>query len=193
MKKLNLIIAAACAVLAMQACKNHSKAGATDSTTTTTTDVTKTDSTSGIVKVDTGDAAFAAKAAAGGMTEIALSKVAAQQATSQKIKDFAGMMVTDHSAAGDKLAAIAKAKGIALPTSLDSDTQNMISDMSKKTGKDFDKAYVDKMVKDHEATLDAFKKEQTMVKDTALKAFITGTIPVVQKHLEAIKAIKSGM
>jgi putative membrane protein len=192
MKKLNLIIAAACAVLAMQACKNNSKAGSGDSTTTTTTDVTATDSTK-IAKVDTGDAAFAAKAATGGMTEIALSIVAAQQATSQKIKDFANMMVTDHSAAGDKLGAIAKAKGIALPMSLDSATQNMISDMSKKTGKDFDKAYVDKMVKDHEATLDMFKKEQTMVKDTALKGFITNTIPVVQKHLEAIKAIKSGM
>jgi putative membrane protein len=191
MKKLNLIIAAACAVLAMQACKNHSKAGSSDSTSTTVSDVT-TDSTK-IAAVDTGDASFAVKAAVGGMTEIAISKVAAQQATTQKLKDFANMMVTDHNAAGDKLSAIAKAKGIALPTSLDSATQNMINDMSKKTGKDFDKAYVDKMVKDHEATLSMFKKEETMVKDTSLKSFITNTIPVVQKHLDAIKAIKSGM
>jgi len=49
------------------------------------------------------------------------------------------------------------------------------------------------MVKDHEATLDMFKKAQTTVKDTSLKSFITNTIPVVQKHLDAIKAIKSGM
>ena len=192
MKKLNLIITAVCTVLAIQACKNNAKSGATDSTTTTT-DVTKTDSTSSIAQADTGDAAFAAKAATGGMTEIALSKVAAQQATTQKIKDFANMMITDHSAAGDKLAAIAKAKGMALPTSLDSATQNMVNDMAKKTGTDFDNAYVDKMVNDHQATLDMFKKEETMVKDTALKGFITNTIPVVQHHLDAIKKIKSGM
>lgn len=192
MKKLSLIITAAAAVLVMQACKNNAKSGTTDSTTTTTTDISKTDTTK-IAQVDTGDAAFAAKAAAGGMTEIELSKAAVQQATTQKIKDFANMMVTDHSAAGQKLSDIAKAKGMALPTGPDSTQQNMISDITKKTGKDFDKAYVNQMVKDHEATLDMLKKGQTTVKDTSLKSFITNTIPVVQKHLDAIKGIKSGM
>jgi len=192
MKKLNLIVTAACAVLVMQACKNNAKSGSTDSTTTTTTDVTKTDSTK-MAAVDTGDASFVAKAAAGGMTEITLSKVAAQQATAQNIKDFANMMVTDHSAAGEKLSVIAKAKGISLPSSPDTAQQKMISDISKKTGKDFDKAYVNQMVKDHEATLSMFKSAQTTVKDTSLKAFITSTIPVVQHHLDAIKTIKGSM
>lgn len=191
MKKLNLIVTVACAALVLQACKNNAKSGSTDSTTTTT-DITKTDSTK-MAPVDTGDAAFATKAAAGGMTEIALSKAAAQQATAPKIKDFANMMVTDHSAAGEKLSAIAKAKGIALPAGPDSIQQNMINDITKKTGKDFDKAYVNQMVKDHEATLDMFKKAQTTVKDTSIKSFITNTIPVVQKHLSAIKAIKSSI
>jgi putative membrane protein len=192
MKNLNLIITTVCAVLVMQACKNNAKSGTTDSTTTTTTDISKTDSTK-IAHVDTGDAAFAAKAAAGGMTEIALSKAAVQQATSQQIKDFANMMVTDHTAAGQKLSSIAKAKGMALPVGPDSTQQNMINDIAKKTGKDFDKAYVNQMVKDHEATVDMFKKAQTTVKDTSLKSFITNTVPVIQKHLNAIKAIKSGM
>lgn len=192
MKKLNLIITAACVAMVMQACKNNAKSGSTDSTTTTTTDVSKTDSTK-MASVDTGDAAFAGKVAAGGMTEIALSKAAAQQATNQRIKDFANMMVTDHSAAGEKLSSIAKTKGIALPPGPDSTQQNMINDITKKTGKDFDKAYVNQMVKDHEATLDLLKKGQTTLKDTSLKSFVNNTIPVVQKHLDAIKAIKSSM
>lgn len=192
MKKLNLIITAACAVMAMQACKNNAKSGATDSTTTITSDVTKTDSTT-MAPVDTGDASFATKAAVGGMTEIALSKAAQQQATSQKVKDFASMMITDHTAAADKLSVIAKTKGITLPTAPDSTKQNIINNISKKTGKDFDKAYVDQMVKDHEETLDMFKKAQTSVKDTSLRAFFTNTTPVIQKHLDAIKAIKKGM
>jgi len=191
MKKLNLILIAGLGALMMQACHNHdAKTTVTDSSVTT--DVTKTDSTK-IIVVDTGDANFAVKAAAGGMTEIALSKVAEQQATSDKIKDFASMMVTDHSAAGDKLSAIAKAKNIALPSGPDTVQQNMINDISKKTGKDFDKAYVNQMVKDHQGTLDFFEKEENMVKDTTLKSFITATIPVVQHHLAVIKTIKSGM
>jgi putative membrane protein len=192
MKKLNLIIAAGLSALVMQACHNSTKTPATDSTTVTATDVTKTDSTQ-IMPVDTGDASFAAKAAAGGMTEIALSKVAEQQATTSKIKDFAAMMITDHSAAGDKLAAIAKAKGISLPTGPDTMQQNMISDISKKTGKAFDKAYVNQMVKDHEATLKLFEKHLSMIKDTSLKAFDANTTPVIQHHLAVIKTIKSSM
>lgn len=193
MKKFNLIVAAACAVMAMQACKSNSKSGATDSTTTVTSDVTKTDSSKNVAAVDTGDAAFAAKAAAGGMNEIALSKAATQQASNAKVKDFASMMITDHTAAGDKLSVIAKAKGITLPTTPDTAHQAILADLSKKTGKDFDKAYVDQMVKDHQATVDMFKSAQSTVKDTSLKAFITNTLPVIQHHLEAIKTIKSGM
>ena len=192
MKKLNFILTAAAAVLVMQACHNNAKTGSTDSTSTTT-DVTKTDSSKMTVAVDTGDAAFAAKAAAGGMTEINKSKLALTQATNAKLKDFANMMVTDHTDAGNKLMAIAKAKNITLPAGPDTVQQNQITDLSKKTGKAFDKAYVDQMVMDHQQTVDLFKKGQQTVKDTSLKAFITNTLPVIQKHLDAIKAIKSGM
>ena len=175
MKKLNLILVAGIGVLLMQAChNNNAKTTVTDSTVTT--DVTKTDSTKIIAAADTGDANFAVKAAAGGMTEIAKSKLAVAQSSNAKIKDFANMMITDHGAAGDKLAAIAKAKSIALPTGPDSTQQNQINDLSKKTGKDFDKAYVDQMVK-----------------DTSLKSFVINTIPVVQHHLAVIKTIKSDM
>jgi len=192
MKKLNLILVAGIGVLLMQAChNNNAKTTVTDSTVTT--DVTKTDSTKIIAAADTGDANFAVKAAAGGMTEIAKSKLAVAQSSNAKIKDFANMMITDHGAAGDKLAAIAKAKSIALPTGPDSTQQNQINDLSKKTGKDFDKAYVDQMVKDHKMTLDMFKNEEKMVKDTSLKSFVISTIPVVQHHLAVIKTIKSGM
>jgi putative membrane protein len=192
MKKLNLILVAGLGALIMQACHNNN-AKTTVSDSTVTTDVTKTDSTKIIAPVDTGDANFAVNAAAGGMTEIALSKAAQQQATTVRIKEFAGMMVTDHSALGDKLSVIAKTKSISLPAGPDTIQQNMINDISKKTGKDFDKAYVNQMVKDHESTLKMFKKEETMIKDTSLKSFIVYAIPVIQKHLTAIKAIKSSM
>jgi len=194
MKKLKLIFAVPLAALMMQACHNNSgTTTTTDSTTTVKEDVSKTDTSKTMAVPDTGDVKFATAAASGGMTEIALSKLAVQQATSSKLKDFANMMITDHSNAGDQLAAIAKAKNITLPTGPNADQQNVINDLAKKTGSDFDKAYVKQMVTDHKSTLDMFQHEQTMVKDTALRSFISNTIPVVQKHLDAIKAIKSGM
>jgi len=191
MKKLNLIIAAAGAVCIMQACNNNSKTAATTDSTTTTADATKTDTTkmTAAVPADTADVSFATQAAAGGMTEIDLSKLELQSANT-KIKDFANMMVTDHTDAGNKLMAIAKAKNITLPDGPNAMQQQIISDMSKKSGVVLDKAYVAQMVTDHKKTIALFEGAQKTVKDTTLKAFITNILPTLHKHLDAINAIK---
>jgi hypothetical protein len=95
MKKLNLILAVACAAFTMQACHNSASTTTTDSTTTMVkSDSTKVTDTSKMTSViDTADTAFTNKAAAGGMTEIAASKLALQMSQNAKIKDFANMMI----------------------------------------------------------------------------------------------------
>src|ERR1041385_9362586 len=45
--------------------------------------------------VSTDDANWAVEAANGGMTEVEMGKVAQEKATTQRLKDFAAMMVTD--------------------------------------------------------------------------------------------------
>jgi putative membrane protein len=197
MKKLNFIIAAASAVCIMQACNNNSKTAATTDSTTTTTDATKTDTTKDTTKMassaDTGDNKFALEAASGGLTEVALGKLASQKAVSSKVKDFGQMMVTDHSQANDKLMAIAKSKNINLPATPNADDQKTIDELSKKSGADFDKAYVDDMVSDHKKDISKFKDASKNCKDANLKSFATTTLPTLQKHLDAINAIKSSM
>jgi putative membrane protein len=60
-------------------------------------------------------------------------------------------------------------------------------------GPDFDKAYVDAMISDHESDLKAFQKQAENSSDPELKAFAAKVVPVVQKHLDAIKAIQAKM
>ena len=196
MKKLNLFLAVACAAFTMQACHNSASTTTTDSTTTTVkSDSTKVTDTSKMASavIDTADTAFTNKAASGGMTEIAASKMAIQMSQNAKIKYFASMMITDHTMAGNKLAAIAKAINIVLPTAPNAMQQAALDKLSKKTGSDFNMAYVNQMVKDHKETIAMFESEQNMVKDTTLKNFITTTLPTLHKHLDAITALKSSM
>jgi len=191
MKTINLIMITAGATCIMQACHNGSnKATTTDTTTTTTAEVTKTDSSK--MLPDTGDVSFAKKAAQGGVTEIALSKLELQS-SNNKIKDFANMMVTDHTDAGNKLTAISMAENITLPTLPDTVQQATITNLSQKTGTDLNKAYVAQMIIDHKNTIAMFEAAQKTVKDTTLKQFITATLPTLHKHMDAINAIKSGM
>jgi putative membrane protein len=193
MKKLNLFIATACTIFAMQACHNGATSSATDSTSTTTADITKTDTTKLAATVDTTDTAFVNKAVAGGMTEVQLSQLAQRKTADPKIRDFATMMVTDHTEAGTKLVGIAKQENIPVPNGPDAEQKILINDMSEQNGSDFNKVYVNQMVDDHTKTIALFESMQKTVKDTALKAFITNTLPTLHKHLDAINAIKSSM
>lgn len=196
MKKINLIIATALSFGLMTAC-NH---GPKDSTQTADSlnaakDTSKADSSAKMTATtpDNDDSKFAVKAANAGMTEVALSKIALQQVTDSKLKDFAQMMITDHTKAGDQLAALAKTKNIVLPMAVNSDSQKVIDDMTKKSGSDFDKAYVDQMVADHKDAVKLFQDEAKNAVDPDIKAFATNTLPTLQGHLSAITGIKSSM
>jgi len=103
------------------------------------------------------------------------------------------MMVTDHTKAGDELAALAKTKNITLPAAPDADAQKKADDLSKKSGKAFDKAYVDAMVDGHESAVKLFTDASQNCKDADLKAFATKTLPTLKMHLDSIKAIKASM
>jgi putative membrane protein len=192
MKKLSSILMIATAGLMFQACNSTPKdsTAAADSVNKVK-DTTTTGQTGIAVVAD--DAKFAVDAANGGMTEIELSKLAIDRATNAKVKEFANMMVMDHSKAGEELMGVAKTKNITLPATVNEDSKKAIADLAAKKGSDFDKAYVDKMVSDHKSTIDMFESESKNSKDAALKAFADKTLPVIKGHLEHINAIHDGM
>ena len=77
---------------------------------------------------------------------------------SPRVKDFGAMMVKDHGEANNKLKSVASLLNIALPESVSDDAKKDIEKLDKKNGKDFDKAYVDMMVDDHEKDVTEFRK-----------------------------------
>jgi len=194
MKKLSSIIMIALAAYAFQGCHSAQKdAKETADSLNKTKDTTSNAAATGGIAVDADDAKFATDAANGGMAEVALGKLAQEKSTNAEIKSFGAMMVTDHGKANDELTAIAKTKNITLPATVDEDHQKKMDDLSKKTGADFDKAYVDAMIDGHKKTLDLMQKEAKDGKDADLKAFAAKTAPTVQTHLDAINKIHDSM
>jgi len=191
MKKLSLMAVALGAAFAIQSC------GGTKTSTekADSANVVKMgDSTkAAVIAVDTTDAQFAVKAANGGMAEVALGKLAQEKAANAKVKDFGAMMVTDHSKANDDFKEIAKKKNITLPAAIDADEQKAMDDLSKKSGADFDKAYVSNMIDDHKKDIKEFEDESKNAKDPDIKAFVDKTLPVLKMHLEHIQAIHDSM
>ncbi|GAB3328648.1 DUF4142 domain-containing protein [Larkinella ripae] len=139
------------------------------------------------------DSEFAVKAASGGMMEVELGQLAAQKGQNQKVKDFGTMMVTDHSKANEELKALAASKNITIPATLSEDHQKHVDDLTKLSGAEFDKEYIKLMVDDHKEDIDLFKDASFNAKDADVKAFAGKTLPTLQKHYDAVKAIQDAM
>jgi putative membrane protein len=127
---------------------------------------------------------FAAKAAQGGMAEVEMGRLAVQRGTDSAVKEFGQRMVVDHTRANEELKAIAARKHIQLPSDLDSDQKSKLDKLSKLSGAEFDKEYMEAMVKDHEEDVEDFQTQAKDGNDPDIKAFAAKTLPTLQSHLQ---------
>ncbi|WP_303309508.1 DUF4142 domain-containing protein [Hymenobacter sp. BT730] len=130
------------------------------------------------------DSEFMTKAASGGMLEVELGKAVAAKATTTEAKQFANMMVKDHTKANTELKALAARKNITLPTAMGEDHQEVYKDVTEKTGTTMDREYLREMVEDHEEDVKKFIEASVKASDPDIKAFAQKTTPVLQHHLE---------
>ncbi len=199
MKQRYLVLFAAFLVMAALACKKDETYTSDTSSTTSTTDTSTTTSTydttgstatatnASATAMDPADSDFMMKAAQGGLAEVDMGYMASSKATNADVKKFGDRMVTDHSKANDELKQLAATKGVTLPTTVSDDEKKDMDAMSAKSGKDFDKGYIDDMVQDHEKDVAEFEKASKEAKDADLKAWAAKTLPTLQKHLEMAK------
>jgi putative membrane protein len=138
---------------------------------------------------DNPDASFYKKGAEGGLAEVELGKLAQDKSPTPAVKDFGAMMITDHSAANEKLKAIAARKNIRLPTSPSVGQMATKTKLEVLSGTAFDKAYIKGMVQDHQEDIEEFQKEAELGQDPDAKAYAAATLPTLKAHLKKIQAI----
>lgn len=141
--------------------------------------------------VNADDRKFMMEAATGGMMEVELGRLAAQQGSSDAVKKFGQRMIDDHSKANEELMQLASTKGVTLPTELDAKHKNEVTKLSKMTGADFDRAYSKMMLSDHVKDVAEFEKQSTKANDADLRAFTAKTLPTLQEHLQLAKAMNA--
>lgn len=133
-------------------------------------------------------ATFVKKAGLGGMTEVELGKIAQTMAKDPKVRTFADDMIKDHSKGNTELATLAKTKGLAVPTALDSEHSAIVQKLSGKNGSDFDAAYAKQMMEDHNKTIALFEgAAKSSDKDVA--AFAERMLPTLEKHKKMADAL----
>jgi putative membrane protein len=133
------------------------------------------------------DIEFAVAAADGSMLKVQLGRLAQTKSTTSEVKIMGQMMADNHGKANEELKTLAARKNITLPAVLSEDCQNTYNDLAAKTGKDFDDAYTDFMVRDHKEDIYEFKQEAEKGNDADLKSWAAGKVATLEHHLEMAK------
>jgi putative membrane protein len=135
------------------------------------------------------DARFYKAAAQGGLAEVQAGQLAEQKSSNPKVKDFAAMMVKDHSAANDELTTLAASKGVTLPSDISVAQKAGNAKLEVLSGGSFDKSYIKSQVQAHKSTVTLLQKEISSGQDDDAKAFARKILPTVRSHLKAINSI----
>jgi putative membrane protein len=148
---------------------------------------------------------FRNKAASSDAFEIVSSKMAQTHATDPQIKDFAAMMIRDHTASTDKLVALGGISKASIDTKMQpgkdgkyegndllSTTQAAeLNSLNAKSNADFDQTYMEDQVKGHKdavALMEDYAKDGDNAK---LKAFAAEVLPTIKEHLAMAQKIEA--
>ena len=135
------------------------------------------------------DLSFYKSLAEGGLAEVQLGQLATEKAADSAVKNFAAMMVKDHSAANDELKSLAASKNISLPQGPGAAARAEKTKLEALSGSSFDKSYLSNQIKAHKSTVALLQKEISSGQDADAKAFAQKVLPTVQSHLSAAEKI----
>jgi putative membrane protein len=134
------------------------------------------------------DQQFVDFAAQTDMVEANLGQQAANVAESQPVKDYAQMLVSDHTNDFHQLSDIAKQANLTMPSAIDAEhNKAMITPFEKLKGAAFDHRYAQEMVTGHTKAIAIYKKEAEDAQNPALKSYAQQALPVLEKHLDGAK------
>ncbi|HEX4748009.1 MAG TPA: DUF4142 domain-containing protein [Bryobacteraceae bacterium] len=139
------------------------------------------------------DQEFVDFAAQTDMTEANLGQYASSHASGQGVKDYAQMLVTDHTNDYTQLSGVAQKATLTVPKGLDPAHDKMIAPLEKLDGAAFDHHYIQEMIAGHTKAVAVYTKEAADAQSPDLKAYANQALPVLQKHLDGAKdLLKAG-
>jgi len=127
------------------------------------------------------------------MVEANLGQLTESVASAQPVKDYAQMLVADHTNDYSQLYKLAQQANLTVPNAIDEENnKTMIGPFQKLKGNAYDHRYVQEMITGHTKAIAVYKKEAADEQNPALKSYAEQALPTLQKHLDGAKALEKG-
>jgi putative membrane protein len=135
------------------------------------------------------DKKFVKNALEGSLAEVNYAKLALQKSKDPNVTKFADKMVHDHEMLIADMKPLAKQLGVSIPSTAPISDHAKYMELKMKSGTDFDRAYVEAMVKDHHQDLQDFIDEQGKTQNPEVRAAVEKGEGVIREHTEMIDKI----
>lgn len=133
------------------------------------------------------------------MMEIEAGKLAERQGT-PKVQDYGKMLVKDHQANDKQLATFARQHGLSkIPAyqprsqaeqQAQQDMKDAMARLRELQGADFDRAFLNQMVLDHQKAIAKVDQAMSAAKDPAYAELLRTTRPVLQRHEDRARELQ---
>jgi putative membrane protein len=172
---------------ALAACQNNASTAnndtlAVDNLTVANADLGNMPATAAV------DTAFVTDGIKGDTAEVAIGQLAASKGSTQAVKDFGNMLVTDHGAHKQKLIDLANSAGVTVPTEPAEEGHANLLKLQKLSGAEFDKTFAQMLVESHKKGI-AKNEAQAKSSDPQTAKLAQETLPVLKKHLATAEGL----
>lgn len=134
------------------------------------------------------DAAFVTDGIKGDTAEVAIGQLASSKGSTDAVKDFGNMLVTDHGAHKQKLIDLANSASIPVPTEPAEAGHANLLKLQGLSGAAFDKTFASMLVDSHHKGI-AKNEQQAKSGDPKTAAIAVATLPVLKKHLAMAESL----
>ena len=135
------------------------------------------------------DKTFLYDASQGNLFEVNLAKLALQKSQDPNVRKFAEKMIADHEMLNRAIKPVALKLGAKEATGPSLGDRAKYEELKLKSGIDFDRAYVETMVKDHNGDLQKFIDEEQKTTNPDVKALVAKGESTIREHTEMIDNI----
>ena len=135
------------------------------------------------------DAETLVQAAGSDMLEIESSRMAVTMAVSPAVKEFANMMIQEHTMMSQETKALAAKKNYTLPTAMPNDYMDDLEDMKKWEKDDWDNKYIEAQIDQHQKVLNELENRASRTQDADIRAWAQKAMTHVRTHLDKAKMI----
>ena len=121
--------------------------------------------------------------------EIEVSQLAQEKASNAQVKAFAEQVAQDHQQASQSLRQVATQQNVQLMPDNETveDAREELTDLS---GAEFDRAYIDMMVEDHQDAVSAVEEKATDSAHPEIQQWATRTLPTLREHLDRARQLQ---